>query len=268
MNLNEPTIIDKSTEEADAPYILIQRKKLRWITVAVTFVVVISLIASIVIATLYVPEVAIYIPFIALVIAWGLQKYITSFFAYFYINFTRIYDVGDRIRISNIKGDVRRVGMLHTTLEEVGEDEKLGGELTGRLLHVPNLTILDLPVLNYSKDYSVKDEIIYSDYLVDEVRIPIIIGSDAQAASDLLNDILKRHDNVIIGEIQRKFNGSYPRFINEAKSGIRVQLYVEPEHIWIKGKFVVTIKRRNEIRSKILLEFFQAVRQSTDITLA
>ena len=80
MNLNEPTIIDKSTEEAAAPYVVRQRNKLRWITVAVTFVVVISLIASIVIAALYVPEVAIYIPFVALGLAWGLQKYITSFF--------------------------------------------------------------------------------------------------------------------------------------------------------------------------------------------
>ncbi|MCJ7807775.1 MAG: mechanosensitive ion channel family protein [Dehalococcoidia bacterium] len=268
MNLNEPTIIEKSTEEADAPYVVRQRNKLRWITVVVTFFIVISLIASIVIAALYVPEVAIYIPFVALGLAWGLQKYITSFFAYFYINFTRIYEVGDRIRIGNIKGDVRRVGMLHTTLEEVGEDEKLGGELTGRLLHVPNLTILDLPALNYSKDYSVKDEVICSDYLVDEVRIPITVGSDAQAASDLLNNILKRHDKVHIREIQRKFKESYPKFIDEAKSGIRVQLYVEPEHIWIKGKFVVPLKRRNEVRSKILLEFFKAVRESTDIKMA
>lgn len=91
MNLNEPTIIDKSIEEADALYILMQRKKLRWITVAVTFVVVISLIASIVIATLYVPEVAIYIPFIALVIAWGLQKYITRFFCLLRYKFLREY---------------------------------------------------------------------------------------------------------------------------------------------------------------------------------
>lgn len=62
--------------------------------------------------------------------------------------------MGDRIRIGNTKDDVRHVGLLHTTLEEVGEDEKLGGELTGRLLYVPNLIILDQPVLNYSKDYS------------------------------------------------------------------------------------------------------------------
>lgn len=268
MNLNEPTIIGKSKEEATAHTIIMQRNKLRWITVAITFFVAISLIASIVIAALYVPEVAIYIPFIALGLAWGLQKYITSFFAYFYINFTRIYDVGDRIRIGNIKGDVRGIGMLHTTLEEVGEDEKLGGELTGRLLHVPNLTILDLPVLNYSKDYSVKDEVIHSDYLVDEIRIPITTGSNAQAASDLLNDILKRHDKGYIGEIQSKFKGSYPRFINETKSGTRVQLYVEPEHIWIKGKFVVTIKHRNEIRSKILLEFIKVARESPDIKVA
>jgi small-conductance mechanosensitive channel len=65
---------------------------------------------------------------------------LAGFLAYFAITFPDIYGLGDRIHIANanIKGDVRRVGLLHTTLEEVGEGEKLGSELTGRLLHVLN----------------------------------------------------------------------------------------------------------------------------------
>jgi len=271
MNPSEPKVNDKYSEGAESPQVIKQppsKYNLRWLTVGVTFTVVITLIASIVVAALYVPEVAIYIPIITIGLALALQKYIASFFAYFYINFTRIYDPGDRIRMGNIKGDVRRVGLLHTTLEEVGEDEKLGGELTGRLLHVPNLVILDQPVLNYSKDYSIRDETISSDYMFDEVRIPITTDSDAQAASELLDSILKRHDKACVREARRTFKKSYPRFLKDATAGPRVQVYLEPQHIWIKGKFVAPLRGRNVLRSKILLQFFKEVSARTDIKLA
>jgi len=127
-------------------------KMLTW---AYAVVIIVVFVAATVSTAIYVPQVAIYVPVMTLALALALQKYTASFFAHFVINLCSIYGVGDRIRIGSIKGDVRRIGLLHTTLEEVGEDEKLGGELTGRILHVPNLIILDQPVLNYSKDYSV-----------------------------------------------------------------------------------------------------------------
>ena len=259
MSLSAPSVNEKYSEGEESPQVTKQPYNLRWLTVAVTFTVVITLIASIVVAALYVPQVAIYIPIIAIGLALALQKYIASFFAYFYINFTRIYDLEDRIRMGNIKGDVRRVGLLHTTLEEVGEDEKLGGELTGRLLHVPNLFILDQPVLNYSKDYSTKNDIVSSDYMYDEVRIPITTDSDAEVASDLLDSILKRHDKAYIREVRKKFKKDHPRFLKEAISGPRVQVYLEPQHIWIKGKFIAPLRARNLLRSEILLQFFKDV---------
>ena len=132
------------------------------VTAALALILVMALVASTIFAALYVPQVAIYVPILTIGIALALQKFIASFIAYFLIIFSRIYELGDRIRIDNMKGDVRRIGLVHTVLQEVGEDEKLGGEVTGRLLHVPNLMVLDQSVLNYSKDYSIKKQIIFS----------------------------------------------------------------------------------------------------------
>ena len=109
---------------------------------------------------------AIYSSIIAIGLALALQKYVASYFGYFLISFSQIFKIGDRIRIGNIKGDVKRIGLFHFMLEEVGEDEKLGGELTGRLFHIPNLMVLDQAVLNYSKDYSRRGQI-HSDYIFD-----------------------------------------------------------------------------------------------------
>lgn len=241
---------------------------MRLLSAAVALGVILGLIGITFAAAIYVPQMAIYVPILAVGLALALQKYTASFFAYFVITLSRIYDLGNRIRIGNIKGDVRRVGFLHTTLEEVGEDEKLGGELTGRILHVPNLIILDQPVLNYSKDYSVHHEPISSDYLFDEIRIPITTGSNVERACELLEGILKRQDEPYVAEAGRMFQKGYPKFMDEAVNGPRVLVHVEPQHIWIKGKFVAPVHGRNDLRSRILLQFLKELNTNPDIKLA
>lgn len=245
-----------------------RRQKPKFITWAAAAVVALLLVAASTLTAIYVPNVTIYVPVIAVGLALALQKYTASFVAHFVISFTGIYNPGDRIRIGNIKGDVRHVGLLHTILEEVGEDEKLGGELTGRLLHVPNLIILDQPVLNYSKDYSVHNKAISSDFMFDEVRIPITTNSNVEKATEILEHILKSQDEIHIKEAIRIFEDGYPEFLNEAMTGPRVLIFIEPQHIWIKGKFVTPLRGRNELKSRILVLFLKEVNASSDIKLA
>jgi small-conductance mechanosensitive channel len=245
-----------------------KRRNISLITTILTCAAVLAFVAATILAAIFLPQVAIYVPIIALGLALALQKYTASFFAFFVITFSKIYDLGDRIRIGNTKGDVRHIGLLHTTLEEVGEDEKLGGEVTGRLISVPNLIILDQPVLNYSKDYSAGFEPVYSDYMFDEVRIPITTDSNVEKATHLLESILKSQDEVYLKQAGQAFQDGYPRFLDEAISGPRVLVFVEPQLIWIKGKFVAPLESRNDLRSSILLQFIKEAKASADIKLA
>jgi small-conductance mechanosensitive channel len=238
---------------------------MRSLTITITVVTLLALIAITVVAAIYLPQVAIYVPIIAVGLALALQKYTASFIAFFIIAFTRIFEIGDRIRIGNVKGDVRHVGVIHMVLEEVGEDEKLGGELTGRLLYVPNLVILDQPVLNYSKGHF---ETIPGDYVFDEIRIPIQTDSDAEKASDLLETIIKKLDEPYLAAARKTVKRGYPRFMEEATSGPRVLVHIEPQRIWIKGKFVAPLRGRNDLRSSILLEFLDSINETSDIKLA
>ena len=209
-----------------------------------------------------------WVPLISVGLALALQKYTASFLSYFVIEFSSIYIVGDRIRIGNIKGDVRHVGLFHTTLEEVGEDEKLGGELTGRILHVPNLLVLDQPVLNYSKDYSTSNKAISSDYQFDEVRLPITTDSNAEKACQILEAILRVQEQPYVDEAGQMFQNGYPHFLAEAKHGPRVVVSVDPQRIWIKGKFVAPVRGRNELRTKLILQFLKEAAAAGDVRLA
>src|SRR4030043_329666 len=263
-----PVEISRRAAKVNALKAEARRRNTNLIPPVFTCTAIAIFVAITILAAIYVPQVAIYVPIIALALALALQKYTASFFAFFVITFSKIYDLGDRIRIGNTKGDVRHIGLLHTTLEEVGEDEKLGGELTGRLLYVPNLVILDQPVLNYSKDYSTGLEAIPSDYMFDEVRIPITTDSNVEKASQLLEGILKSQDEVYVKQAGQVFQDGYPRFLDEAMSDPRGLVFVEPQHIWIKGKFGAPLESRNDLRSSILLQFIKEAAASSDIKLA
>ncbi len=214
------------------------------------------------------PGTAIYVTVVAVSLAVALQKYVASFFGFFLIRVSRLFEVGDRIRMGNIKGDVKKVGLFHFILEEVGEDEKMGGELTGRLLHIPNLLVLDQPVLNYSKDYSARHGQIHSDYIFDEIRIPLTTKSDVEKASALLEGILKAEDGDILAQAQTAFRNGYPDFMKEAMNGPRVLVHIEPQRIWIKGKFVTPVRTRNELRTRIYLRFLKEIGNSSEVQLA
>ena len=54
-------------------------------------------------------------------IAFALQEMIASFAGWFAIGLSGFYRTGDRVQLGGIKGDVIDIGVLRTTLMEVGE---------------------------------------------------------------------------------------------------------------------------------------------------
>jgi len=86
---------------------------------------IIGVIAFIVVIPFFNPALSIYVSVLAIGMSLALQKYIASFAGYFVIRSSNIFDVGDRIRIGSMKGDVKHVGLFHVILDEVGEDEKM-----------------------------------------------------------------------------------------------------------------------------------------------
>jgi small-conductance mechanosensitive channel len=223
---------------------------------------------AVLVAMAFYSNLAIYISIIAIGFALALQKYVASYFGYFIIVFSNMLRVGDRIRIDSYKGDVRHIGIFYLTLDEVGEDEKLGGELTGKILHVPNLILLDKPVLNFSKGYEKNCKIMQCDYIFDEIRIPVSSDSDITRAVWLLEDVINSEDEIYQKESQEVFKENYPTFLREAEINRRVLIHVDENRIWLKGKFVTPYRLRNELRTKMYLRFIEHIGKETNIKLA
>jgi small-conductance mechanosensitive channel len=225
------------------------------------------LVIGLLIAIAMFSNLAIYISIIAIGLALALQKYVASYFGFFIIVFSNMLHVGDRIRISGYKGDVRHIGIFYLTLDEVGEDEKLGGELTGKILHIPNLIVLDQPILNFSKGYIKNNKVIPCDYIFDEIRIPISVDSDIKKAATLLENVVNSEDEVYLLESKKVFADNYPAFLREAETNRRVLIHIEPDKIWLKGKFVSPYRYRNELRTNMYLKFLEQINKDSSIKL-
>ncbi len=207
---------------------------------------------------LFQPGLGVYVSVVAVGLAFALQKYVASFIGHFVLRASRLFSVGDRIRIGNIKGDVRYLGLLHFILDEVGEGEKSGGELTGRVVHVPNHIVLEQPVLNFSQDFSVGGRFVSCEYIFDEARIPLPSGMSVKNACDLMGRILREEDAQYVEQAKVFFGRDIPNFLPEVEQSPRVMVFADSGHTWLVGRFVAPVRGRNALRSLITQRFLEA----------
>lgn len=127
-------------------------------------------------------------------LAFALQKVVTAVAGYFVILRGRTFNVGDRIVMGGVRGDVIALGFIQTTIMEMGQPPPVQGaapamwvqsrEYTGRIVTVSNAKIFDEPVYNYSRDFP---------YLWEELSLPITYSSNRSRAEDILLEVAERH---------------------------------------------------------------------------
>src|SRR3984885_2714099 len=114
-------------------------------------------------------------------VAVALQDVLASIAGAFSIGFSRLYAVGDRVQIGDTRGDVIDIGLLRTTLMETGN--WVSKDLyNGRIVRIPNSTVLKGSVFNYSHGFR---------FLWDEIKVPLTATSDCKLATEMLLRVAK-----------------------------------------------------------------------------
>ena len=127
-------------------------------------------------------------------LAFALQKLVTAVAGYFIILRGKTFNVGDRIVMGGVRGDVIALGFTQTTIMEMGQPPAVAGanpemwvksrQYTGRIVTVSNAKIFDEPVYNYSREFP---------YIWEEVMLPIAYSADRVRAEQILLDVAKKH---------------------------------------------------------------------------
>ncbi|OHB63331.1 MAG: mechanosensitive ion channel protein MscS [Planctomycetes bacterium RBG_13_60_9] len=120
-------------------------------------------------------------------LAFALQRVVTSIAGYYIILRGRLFNLGDRISLGGVRGDVISVGFTHTTVMEMGQPPSVqmadpamwveARQYTGRVVTITNDKVFDSPVYNYSREFP---------YLWEEMHVMIPYSADRKRAEQIL----------------------------------------------------------------------------------
>lgn len=161
-----------------------------------------------------------------------------------------LYKPGDRVKLAGIKGDVIDVGVLRTTIMEVGE--WVDGDLyNGRVVRITNSFVFKEPVFNYSSEFP---------FLWDEIQIPVRYGSDYEMARKLLTDCAEK----VIGEYtlfaQEAWEDLVQKFmIEDAKIDPVVSMSADENWVTFIVRYVVDYKKRRSTKDRLFTEIIKSI---------
>jgi len=129
-------------------------------------------------------------------IAIALKDPIVDIAGWFFLTFWRPVDVGDRIQIGDIKGDIIHIGFFYFTVNEIGNWVE-SDQSTGRIIQIPNAKIFTEPQALYSKGFQ---------YIWNEIPVLITFESDWQKTKQILTEIANTYYRDISIEARKKLN--------------------------------------------------------------
>jgi len=106
---------------------------------------------------------------------------------------TRPFNIGDRIQIKELRGDVIDQNLLTTTILEVGPG-KITHQRTGRMIVIPNAMFLSEPVINESYTH---------DYILHVFTVPFKREDDWRGARKALLESANRHCASYLDDVRR-----------------------------------------------------------------
>jgi small-conductance mechanosensitive channel len=168
-------------------------------------------------------------------IAVALQRVITAMAAYLIILRGRVFTVGDRITIGGVRGDVVRLGLVQTTVMEMGEppgahsgDPEVwvnARQYTGRVVNVTNDKIFDTPVYNYTREFP---------YLWEEMHFPIAYDADRARAESILLEIARRHTDAIVEAATPKYDRLREHYFVAERAELPARVYLRMTDNWLE----------------------------------
>jgi len=191
-------------------------------------------------------------------IAFALQEVITSIAGWISIVTTNSIRIGQRVKIGEITGDIIDIGVLKTTIMEVG-GWVMGDLYNGRITELSNSFIFKEPIQNYSADYP---------FLWDEIAIPIRTESDFKLARKIFNEVADE----VCGEYSKQskkvwanMTGKYR--VEDADVKPLVTLTFDENWITFTIRYVVDYKKRRSTKDLLFTRLLEEIEKYENIVM-
>lgn len=186
-------------------------------------------------------------------VAFALQEVIASVAGWIAISFGQFYRTGERVELGGIKGDVIDVGVLRTTLMEVGT--WVNGDLyNGRIVRIANSAVFKQPVFNYSADFP---------FLWDELQLPIHYGSDWKLARALIQSAVEE----VIGDYPARSKAAWSSLVEKYQieaASVEPMITMVADENWFAftARYIVDYRMRRSTKDQIFTRIFERLDQS------
>jgi small-conductance mechanosensitive channel len=186
-------------------------------------------------------------------IAFALQEVIASVAGWLAILFAGFYKTGDRVQLGGIKGDVIDIGILRTTLMELGQ--WVNGDLyNGRIVRIANSFVFKEPVFNYSADFP---------FLWDEITIPVKYGSDYQLAQEIFYKAAVELTGSYAAFSKGAWNKIVAKYlIEDASTEPMVNLVANDNWLEYTVRYIVDYKKRRSLKNSLFLKILEEIEKT------
>jgi small-conductance mechanosensitive channel len=186
-------------------------------------------------------------------VAVALQDVLASIAGAFSIGFSKLYAVGDRVQIGDTRGDVIDIGLLRTTLMETGN--WVSRDLyNGRIVRIPNNTVLKASVFNYSQGFR---------FIWDEIKVLLTATSDCRLGREMLLRVAKK----AIGEYLLEAQTSWKAISDDYRSANpplepTVALVVNAGSLEFTVSYVVDYTKRTAMQDELFTKIVEEIENS------
>jgi len=245
------TFINRSVKDIKAKHIV--RKNI---------VYVISLTIFIIIFFIWVQDlksITLILGFASAGLALALQEVILSIAGWGLILVRRPFEVGDRMEIAGIKGDVIDIRLFQTSLLEIGNWID-ADQSTGRIVNFPNSFVFKSENYNYSRGF---------DFIWHEIPILLTFESDWKKGKEIMDIQGKKFAEGLENNVQRKIEVMRNRYmIYYGKLTPIVYVNIKDSGVELTLRYLTEAKQRRSTQDQLCQAILDEFAKEATVNLA
>ncbi|MFH1802724.1 MAG: mechanosensitive ion channel domain-containing protein [archaeon] len=176
-------------------------------------------------------------------LGFALQKPITGIAAWVMVIIKRPFNIGDRIVIGDVRGEVYDITLTHVYIDEVGG--LIESDLpSGRNIMVPNHLLFEHNIINYT---------LTNDYVLGEVVVEVTYESNLDKAMQIVSECTLNYVNEYVSAMKRE---------------PKIRIKAGASGVVIRSLFYAPINVINQVTSNITKEIHERFFKEKDVEFA
>ncbi len=192
-------------------------------------------------------------------LAIALREPVTDIAGWLFLIWRKPFDVGDRIQISDYKGDVIDVRIFKFSILEIGNWVH-ADQSTGRVIHIPNHLVFRHAIANYTSDF---------DFIWNEIVVVFTFESNWKKAKKVLEKIAQDHLKDFVEDAEQQVKRAAKSYLIRYKNLTPiVYTDVVDSGIRLTIRHLSNARKRRGLNQMIWEDILDAVDKESDLDFA